>query len=352
MQQSTSLEPVVSGRHPNGEHRPVHVSATWDWIVNPSCQREPLSREARIRKSWLEWNTTHGGNVSRTCRHFGISRRTFYRWQKRAHDHGYRGLESRSARPTRVRHRTWSQEEVQAVLAIRERYPGRGKLKIQVHLRRQGIEISATRIGRILGHAKSHRLLREPPRVARRKRRPWKPRPWARRSTMQERTALWEGSLLQVDTKDVRPLPQLVLKQLTAVDVVTRYAAAEVGRGARSATMAVYLDRMLARFPFKVAAIQIDGGSEFKAEFEAYCQRRNLALYVLPPYSPKLNGRVERLQRTFQEEFYDCHCDSFHLDVLRPALQRFEDDYNTCRPHQALGQLTPKEYLDSRKVSA
>ena len=352
MSQSTLSEPVVTGRNPNGHHRPVHVSATWDWVVSSGCGRGVLGREARTRKGWLDWNTAHGGNISRTCRHFGISRRTFYRWQKRALEHGDQGLESRPTTPVRVRTRTWSQSEVQAVLAVREQYPGRGKMKIQAVLRRQGMEISATRIGRMLGHAKAHRLLREPPRVAKRRRRSWKPRPWARRSTMAERTAIWEGDLLQVDTKDVRPYPGLVLKQLTAVDVVTRYCAAEVGHGARSATMAEYLDRMLSRLPFKVAAIQIDGGSEFKAEFEAYCKRANLALYVLPPYSPKLNGRVERLQRTFQEEFYDCHCDSFHLGTLRPALQRFEDDYNQCRPHQALGYLTPTEYLESRKVAA
>ena len=352
MPKSTSLEPVMTGRNPNGHYQPVHVSTTWEWVVSPSCQGVPLTREARARKSWLQWNATNGGNVSRTCRHFGISRRTFYRWHKRAAELGDRGLESRSTTPIRARRRTWTHSQEQAVLAIRERYPGRGKVKVQVHLRRSGIELSASMIGRILKRARIQGRLREPPRVAKRVRRPWKPRPWARRSTMDERVALWPGDLVQVDTKDVRPIPGIVLKQLTAVDVVTRYAAAEVGVGATAATMAGHLDRMLSRLPFSVAAIQIDGGSEFKAEFEDYCRQRGLALYVLPPYSPKLNGRVERLQRTFQEEFYDCHCDSFRLDTLRPALSRFEEDYNRCRPHQGLDYLTPMEYLDSRKVAA
>jgi len=169
---------------------------------------------------------------------------------------------------------------------------------------------------------------------------------------MLERTALWPGDLIQADTKDVRPVPGKVFKQLTLVDVVSRCAAAEVGVGATASTMASHLDRMLSRLPFRPCAIQIDGGSEFKAEFEDFCQKREIPLYVLPPYSPKLNGRVERLQRTFQEEFYDCYCDDFRLDRLRPALAAFETDYNRCRPHQALGYLTPMEYLDSRKVAA
>ena len=352
MPQSTSSEPVMSGRNPNGHYRPVHVSGTWDWIVKPSCAQRRLSREARTRKAWLEWHGSHGGNVSLTCRHFGISRRTFYRWQERAREHGDAGLENRSSKPIRARKRTWDGWRVEAVLRVREEHPGRGKMKIQIKLRKQGIDMSASMIGRILRHARATRKLKEPVRVANRRRRPCKPRPWARRSTMAERVALWPGDLIQVDTKDVRPVPGKVFKQLTAVDVVSRCAAAEVGFGAKASTMADHLDRMLSRLPFGPCAIQIDGGSEFKAEFEAYCQKRQIPLYVLPPYSPKLNGRVERLQRTFQEEFYDCYCDAFRLELLRPALRRFEDDYNRCRPHQALSYLTPMEYLDSRKVAA
>ncbi len=49
-------------------------------------------------------------------------------------------------------------------------------------------------------------------------------------------------------------------------------------------------------------ALQVGGGSEFAAEFEFACQQRSLPLFVLPPRSPKLNGHVERAQRTHTEE--------------------------------------------------
>jgi len=48
----------------------------------------------------------------------------------------------------------------------------------------------------------------------------------------------------------------------------------------------------------------VDGGSEFAADFEQACQQCGLRLFVLPPRSPKLNGAVERAQRTHTEEFY------------------------------------------------
>jgi helix-turn-helix protein len=41
-----------------------------------------LSREARVRVQWMDYyRRTH--KVAHTCRHFGISRQTFYRWQRR-----------------------------------------------------------------------------------------------------------------------------------------------------------------------------------------------------------------------------------------------------------------------------
>jgi len=40
------------------------------------------------------------------------------------------------------------------------------------------------------------------------------------------------------------------------------------------------------------------------AEFEEACYLYDIKLFVLPPKGPKLNGYVERMQRTFKDEFY------------------------------------------------
>jgi transposase InsO family protein len=93
-----------------------------------------------------------------------------------------------------------------------------------------------------------------------------------------------------------------------------------------------------------VRALQVDGGSEFKADFERACQERALPLFVLPPRSPKLNGHVERAQRTHQEEFYQVVDLPDTIGELRQKLRAWETVYNTIRPHQALGQRTPEEF--------
>ena len=54
-----------------------------------------------------------------------------------------------------------------------------------------------------------------------------------------------------------------------------------------------FLDRLTARMPFSVRAIQVDGGSEFQAAFEEAYQARGIRLFILPPRSPELNGCVE-----------------------------------------------------------
>ena len=129
--------------------------------------------------------------------------------------------------------------------------------------------------------------------------------------------------------------------------------AAEIRVGATTAaTTTESLERMLDRLPFTVKAIQIDGGSEFKADFEVYCQAHALKLFLLPPRSPKLNGRVERLQRTFREEFYDCCTAPPYVADLATELAAYETVYNTIRPHQALDYLTPHEYLDQHQEAA
>ncbi|MEE9273671.1 MAG: hypothetical protein V3U57_10475, partial [Robiginitomaculum sp.] len=51
--------------------------------------------------------------------------------------------------------------------------------------------------------------------------------------------------------------------------------------------------------PFTIKSIQVDGGSEFMAEFEQACEDVNIPLIVLPPSRPTYNGGVERGNRTF-----------------------------------------------------
>lgn len=91
--------------------------------------------------------------------------------------------------------------------------------------------------------------------------------------------------------------------------------------------------------------MQVDGGSEFQAQFETECQRRGIRLFVLPPRSPKLNGHMERAQRTHTEELYEVWDLPWTFPQLSQKLRAGSASTNTPRPHQALGYRTPRQYL-------
>lgn len=307
-----------------------------------------LSRLARQRLAMIDWHRDHGASVSRTARHFGYSRPTVYRWLARFEPRRLESLEDRPSRPLRQRRPTWSEVEIAAVRRLRETFPRWGKDKLAVLLEAEGLYLAVSRVGRILAWLKRTRQLVEPLRRARaRRRRAARPyalrKPWGLRVTA-------PGDLVQLDTLDVRPLPGVVMKQFTARDVVSRWDVLELASNATATAATRMLEALAARMPFEVRAISVDGGSEFMAGFETACAERGIALYVLPPKSPKLNGCVERANRTHTEEFHECSVAEPTVAALGAELRVWESIYNEIRPHQALGYLTPRQFLDAWRI--
>lgn len=72
---------------------------------------------------------------------------------------------------------------------------------------------------------------------------------------------------------------------------------------------------------------------------------RGIELFVLPPRSPKLNGHVAGAQRTHREEFYQVVQLPTNWAQVNRALRAWEEVHNCYRPHQALGYMTPKSFL-------
>ena len=89
-----------------------------------------VSRAANVRLDWFDFYNSHGNNAALTCRHFGISRKTFYK-RKGVYDPRHIvSLEDRSRRPKKLRQPTWSPELAQAMLKLREENPRWGKEKL------------------------------------------------------------------------------------------------------------------------------------------------------------------------------------------------------------------------------
>ena len=231
------------------------------------------------------------------CRHFGISRQTFYRWQRRYDPQDLCTLEDRSHRPQHRRRPTWTGEQAAQVRRLREQYPRWGKDKLAVLLRREGWAVSVSMVGRILTSLRRRGALSAPVLFRVKRRRGTASRPWALRKP-KDYAVEKPGDLVQLDTMDLRPAPGVVLKQFTARDTISRWDVIEVQHRATSTAAKLFLDTLQGRLPFPLRALQVDGGGEFAAVFEQACRERGLKLFVLPPRSPKLNGQVERANRT------------------------------------------------------
>ena len=137
-----------------------------------------ISKEAKKRLKWFD-HYRKFGNARLTCRYFGISPQTFYRWMNRFDPYDLTTLEEISRRPHKVRTPQTPLEVVEGIQRLREQYPRWGKDKLVVLLKREGIEVSASTVGRVINRLKAKGVLVEPLNTTLAKfarRRKWKPR--------------------------------------------------------------------------------------------------------------------------------------------------------------------------------
>ena len=307
-----------------------------------------LSKEAKRRLKWMDWYKNHDKNARLVCRHFGLSPDVFYRWKNRYNPYNLLSLEDDkiTRTPHRVRQSSIDPIIEKRIKELRERYPRWGKKKLWKLLQRENLNISESTVGRTLTRLRERGTLKEPPivtaRIARGKRRR-KPRFHAIPKDWNYKIVN-PGDLIQVDTVHVHPLPGTRRYQFTACDYITKRTARCAAKTITSRSAKKIIEILEERFPFKIKAIQIDGGSEFKKEFELECQKRNIILFVLPPKSPKLNSMVERMQRTSREEIYDIKDVPENIEEHNGLLEEQDDIYNFIRPHDSLDLMTPNEY--------
>ena len=120
-----------------------------------------ISAEGVKRLRWMD-HYARNGNARLTCRHFNISAQTFYRWKNRFDPEDLTTLEAESRRPHHVRKPMTPAAVEDAILELREKYPRWGKDKLVVLLRRRGITVSTSTVGRVLKRLKGRGVLVEP----------------------------------------------------------------------------------------------------------------------------------------------------------------------------------------------
>ena len=116
-----------------------------------------LNRHAAHRLAIIRHAQELTGNVSKTCRYYGISRQVYYKWLRRYEEGGIDALRDRSSKP-HVSPRATRVEVVGKVIYLRQTYHF-GPHKIAMYLKRyHDIELSPSGIWRILKRLDMSRL--------------------------------------------------------------------------------------------------------------------------------------------------------------------------------------------------
>jgi transposase InsO family protein len=274
----------------------------------------------------VAWELKRAGQtVAAIAAQLGKDRSTIYRWLNGIKQRGMRGYLRyfKGCKKGRRRRKTHG-HIVQRVLGLRRTYRDCCGEKLVYLLRLEGIKLSLSTVYRIL---KRHLVVRK-------KRAAFKGEP--------VQTATQPRQVVQVDTVALG-----TIYAYTAIDTFTREAAIVIRPSLQAADGKVALAQIATRFG-RVALLQTDGGSEFKAEcaesMHQHCDHHRVAR----PYKKNEQAFIEALNGTLRrEEFGHTPFKVEDLALVQQRADDFLDYYHHRRPHLSLAMLTPSQFARS-----
>jgi len=275
-------------------------------------------------------------NIAKTCRHFSISRQTYYVWRAAYEKHGEKGLINNKPCPENPSLRIAKEIEEQ-IIYLRTTYHF-GPQKISWYLMRfHNIKISRSGCYYVLLRNNLNRL----PNNQRQR-----SKPLFKRYQKQV-----PGHHVQVDVKFLffkNSQGERVKRfQYTAIDDATRIRALKIYERHNQLNAIDFINYVVEKFPFRIKTIRTDNGHEFQSKFNWHIHDLGMEHVYIKPGTPRLNGKVERSHLTDKQEFYQLI--EYIDDVdLHQKLAEWEAFYNFHRPHSAHSGQTPYEMLKQK----
>lgn len=278
------------------------------------------------------------GAFAAVCRHFGVSRKTGYKWLKRYDEAGVEGLVDRSRAPLSHLHAV-TEAVAERCLAVRRAHPSWGPVKVRAWLVRRAPQTEwpvASTIGALFD--------REGLTVKRRLRRRSPPSsvPFAHCGSANDVWCMdFKGWFLTGDGSRCEPL--------TLSDAHSRYLlrCQVIERNDTDHVWPV-LDAAFREFGLP-KGLRSDNGAPFASRGAGGLSRLSVKVVkagVLPeriaPGKPQQNGRLERLHLTLLQDTANPPARSLRQQIAR--FKVFQRLYNEERPHEALGNDTPLEH--------
>ena len=277
-----------------------------------------------------------GCPVADVAARYEVSRQSVYTWVANYQAGGLAGLTDRSHRPASCPHQTSPGVEA-AICEMRRLHPGWGQRRIAHELRRDGVDApSLSAIYRAL--ARNGLLV---PAARRRKKSDYLR--WERSRPME----LWQMDVMG----GVRLADGTEAKVLTGVDDHSRFCVAAGLMGSANARAVCRVVAQSLRRHGIPDEILTDNGKVFTGRFskppvevlfERLCRENGITHRLTAVRSPTTTGKIERFHRTLRLELL-AGASFADLDDAQAAFDAWVADYNTARPHQAIGMATPAE---------
>lgn len=219
-----------------------------------SSDKEAQSRFDAICR--FEEAMSKGLSSDDAARAVGVPRSTLYRWRKNK-TMRLDSLISKSRRPKNFRKAKNRSNVAIRIQALREEFPRWGKRKITKLLKREGVDISESSVGRVIsgllqrGVLVSAKLSRHKGIVRLKPKRPYA----IRLKRGQKLKADSPGQAIQIDHMSVPMASGCVLKHFNAICTVSRWNTAEVYTRATAKTASDFIDKLINQSPFPIQKI-------------------------------------------------------------------------------------------------
>jgi putative transposase len=278
--------------------------------------------------------------VAELCRRYGVSRKTGHKWIGRFEAEGWAGLEDRSRRPLSCSHAV-PEPVAEALIRTRKRHPTWGARKLLKVVRRRHPD------WHLPSASTAHEVIKRAGLVPKRRKRTKRPHPGRPMTPMDRPNAVWTGDF----KGQFKTLDGIYVFPLTIQDGCSRYLIEIQGLdGTKTSPTKAVFRRAFQTYGLP-ERIRTDNGVPFAANSLARLSRLGvwfIRLGITPeliePGRPQQNGRHERMHLTLKRET------ARPPKRTRRAQQRrfgsFRVEFNTERPHEAIGMRTPSELYE------
>lgn len=313
-----------------------------------SLRRFSRDEVAQERLKIIEFYSEYGEKTTKKA--FGVGRKTIFVWKKRLRErrNSISSLIPTTTTPHTKRVMMTDYRIVGFIKKIREQHPRLGKEKIKPLLdqycQKEAVpSIEVSTIGKVIKRngfffQKQGKVYHDPTSgYAKRKK--------AKRQRVRFAPKPTEVGYLEMDTV-LYFVDGIRNYFYSAIDVKSKFVFSYQYKHLNSQNTVDFFKKVELVYPFPITTVQTDNGLEFLGDFEPYLQQKQIPHVFIYPRCCKINGVVERYQRSLQEEFIDNNLNTIHNPSL---FSRNLIDYllffNTQRVHKAHGLKSPMDYL-------